>query len=139
MKHIFEKIQTRFHIGKSGIIKASVLSGILILYLIFTQITSLYIPCIFRTVTGLCCPGCGISHFFTDLIHFNLSSAVQQNLAVAVLLPLWIAVLTVRLIFNPKFLNKRTTDILIWLSVIVLVIFGAMRNLPGLNGCYRFT
>lgn len=32
-------------------------------YYIVTQLTPLRIPCLFQKITGLACPGCGISHF----------------------------------------------------------------------------
>jgi hypothetical protein len=40
-------------------------------YYIITQLTPLRIPCLFQKITGLACPGCGISHFCIRLLHLD--------------------------------------------------------------------
>ena len=37
------------------------------------------IPCVFHLVTGLKCPGCGITHMLIDLLHFDLRGAYMEN------------------------------------------------------------
>ncbi len=105
------------------------------LYLILVLLTPFRIPCIFHLITGLSCPGCGISRFFTELAQLRILSAIRQNLAVAILLPLWGVVGLVEFWFNPKALAKgsRLVDILTWGSVVLLTVFGILRNLPGLE------
>lgn len=92
-------------------------------------------PCPLRKWTGLACPGCGISHFFMDLLRFDFISAVQQNWAVALLVPLWLITGIVFLLFRPKSLQKngRAFQMLIWGSLVFLLLFGLLRNLPAFD------
>ena len=59
-------------------------------YYIVTQLTPLRIPCLFQKITGLACPGCGISHFCIRLLHLDLLGAAKENLAITLLSPLWL-------------------------------------------------
>lgn len=104
-------------------------------YFLIVAFTPLRLPCPFHLVTGLHCPGCGISRFFLELLHFHPVSALRQNLAVGVLLSLWTVVFFVEFFFNPRALDRgrKLPDLLIWLSVIFLVLFGIVRNLPGME------
>ena len=114
---------------------AAAVLGIGLCYYSFNQLTGFYIPCVFRLVTGLACPGCGISHFFVDLLHLDFAHAVQQNLAAAVLLPVWLAVGAVHVLFRPRWLHShsRFMAVLSWGSLALLVVFGVLRNLPGFS------
>ncbi len=56
-------------------------------YYIFVTLTHLYIPCIFRVMTGWLCPGCGISHMFVALAHLDLRGAYGENAFIFILLP----------------------------------------------------
>ena len=94
-------------------------------YYIVTQLTPLRIPCLFQKITGLACPGCGISHFCIRLL----------NLAIALLSPLWLAAFLVRVLWNPKWFTKgsKGENLLLWGSVVVLLLFGIVRNLPHME------
>lgn len=104
-------------------------------YYIVTQLTAFRIPCMFQTITGLACPGCGVSHFCIRLLHLDFAGAARENLALAVLLPIWCAALLLRIIWHPQWLAKdsRGEKLLLWGSVAVLLLFGVVRNLPGME------
>lgn len=104
-----------------------------ILYLIVVMLTPVRVPCMLHLLTGLYCPGCGISRFFMELVHFRILSAMRQNLAVAILLPVWSVIGIIEFWFNPKLFSRgsRFLNVLTWGSVAVLVIFGLLRNIPG--------
>lgn len=104
-------------------------------YYIVTQLTPLRIPCLFQKITGLACPGCGISHFCIRLLHLDLLGAVKENLAIALLFPLWLAAFLVRVLWNPKWFAKgsKGENLLLWGSVVVLLLFGIVRNLPHME------
>ena len=42
-----------------------------LLYGIFVSYTGLAIPCLFRKVTGLLCPGCGVTGMCVALLHLD--------------------------------------------------------------------
>ena len=46
------------------------------------------IPCIWKTLFGLECPGCGLTRAFIHLINFNFIEAFRSNWLIYVVLPL---------------------------------------------------
>lgn len=45
------------------------------------------IPCMFRTLTGFKCPGCGITHMLVAELQFNFAQAYAANPALYLLQP----------------------------------------------------
>lgn len=90
------------------------------------------IPCLFRLVTGLKCPGCGMTHMALCLLRGDLSGAFYENPVVLMLLPIGL-ILAIRL--TVRYLrtgNKRLTkwENRVVIAMIVLLIgFGIARNL----------
>lgn len=132
---MLKRISGNFYKYQSSVTKLALLLIVGFIYYIITQVTNFYIPCPIRTLTGFVCPGCGITHFFIDLINLNFINAMQQNLAIFILLVIWILVGIIYMIFRPQSLKKggRVFNILIWSSVILLVVFGILRNIPELS------
>lgn len=102
-------------------------------YLLLVEFTPFRLICVFQRLTGLACPGCGISHFFIDLAHFRFADAVRENLAVAVLAPFWAVVLCIRAVWNPACLRKQGVlyNVFTWGTLALVLVFGVLRNLPG--------
>ncbi len=46
------------------------------------------IPCLFRTVTGLLCPGCGMTHALAELVQGHVHAAIEYNALSVSVLPL---------------------------------------------------
>ena len=57
------------------------------LYYLFVSATGLYVPCMFRMITGWKCPGCGVSHLFIHLGHGQVAEAFADNQLLFLLLP----------------------------------------------------
>ena len=93
------------------------------------------LPCIFQKITGFACPGCGMTHLCMRLLRLDFAGAAGENLAAALLAPLWLAGILIRALWNPAWFSKgsRAENILLWGSVAVLLLFGVLRNLPGLE------
>lgn len=104
-------------------------------YYLLTQFTSFRIPCPFQKVTGFACPGCGVSHFCIRLLHLDGIGAAKENLALAILLPLWGIVLLIRWIWHPHWLAKNgaVEKTLSILAIVFLLLFGILRNLSGME------
>ncbi len=121
--------------NRRRICTCGVILGIGMIYYVITQLTPFRIPCVFQTVTGFACPGCGVSHFCMRLLHFDFIGAARENLGLTVLLPVWCAAGIVRLIWHPQWLakNSKGESLLLWGSIVLLILFGVVRNLPGME------
>ena len=46
------------------------------------------IPCIWKTLFGIHCPGCGLTRAFIHLLNFDLSKAFHSNWLIFLVLPI---------------------------------------------------
>ena len=69
-------------------------------YFLITQLTPFRIPCLFQKITGFACPGCGVSHFCIRLLHLDIPGAARENLAIAVLAPIWLGAAVIRMVWH---------------------------------------
>lgn len=102
-------------------------------YYVFMRVTGLSLFCPVNKLFHVACPGCGVTHFFTRLINFEFAEAMRENVAVALLIPVWavsLAAVGIKRRFKGV-TGSRYIKILAWVSVALLVVFGVVRNLPG--------
>ncbi len=91
-----------------------------------------YIPCVFRMITGLKCPGCGISHMCLDLLRFRFRSAFFDHPVLFVLLPVMGVIALKKFYEYVKTGNKRLSSIenkIMVASIVILILFGIIRNI----------
>lgn len=99
-------------------------------YYLWLNFTHLGIPCPFRTITGWLCPGCGITHMLIALIQLDFHTAYLENPFLLLTLPFIIGqIIYQRYLQLTKQVNPRWNQVLLWLYVIALIIFGILRNL----------
>ena len=92
------------------------------------------IPCMFHTITGLYCPGCGVSRMCLSLLSLDFQSAFQANAAVMLILPpgLIIAVqMAFRYIKSGRLQPTRAQNLVLYIMAGFLLLFGILRNLPA--------
>lgn len=99
------------------------------------------IPCVFRTVTGIDCPGCGATRMVLALLRLDFAQAIAYNpmlfFAVVILAPVW-AVSVIGYLRTGKWRYAR------WQNAIfvglVIVVFGAwlIRTLPAVVSEWSF-
>ena len=87
-------------------------------------ITSL---CPIKALTGLNCPGCGITRMFVALFHGNIYQAFRYNPLVFIELPI-IAILILLYRFNKK--SRKVVNILFIILLVITVVYGMLRNIP---------
>ena len=113
------------------IVNMIILLAMGITYLVWCRVTGLYIPCIFRSVTGLYCPGCGITHMFVALSNLDFAEAYRCNAVVLVLLPIWLVLLFDVLrqyVLNGTLKLSKLQNLVLWLSLCCLGVFFLIRN-----------
>ena len=95
--------------------------------------SSFYPSCIFKSFTGLSCPGCGSQRAFHELLHFNFSAAFAYNPLFIVSIPYGLALLFLtqtsagqKLPAIYRLLTGKITLLIIGLIVLAFFIF---RNL----------
>ena len=107
------------------------LFAVLLGYYIFVRLTGLAIPCLFHEITGLKCPGCGITHMMLNIAQLRFKDAFFCNPLMFVLFPMICAGLCAKLLFMPEWLEihskvYRTIEIILLSAV---MIFGIVRNI----------
>ncbi len=91
------------------------------------------VPCLFHRVTGLDCPGCGITRMLVSVLEGDLRAAFRYNPAAFFLLPCVLLLIAYRAF---KFVRTGTRSEGKWekaaviFMILVFVVFGVVRNLP---------
>lgn len=110
------------------IFTASVFAGAV--YLLFVRCTHLAVPCLFHLVTGLKCPGCGITTVFCELASFEFKKAFSANAFLFVTSPFIVFELfySAWLYIKGK-KNPAVNEKLLIIYLILLLAWGVIRNL----------
>lgn len=105
---------------------------VLISYYYINMYTGVFIPCVFRELTGFKCPGCGITHMFFDLINFRFKDAFYDNPLVFIYLPFIVAYfvyLSYLYIYNKKDnILVKMPKVYLAIVIIITIIYGIIRN-----------
>lgn len=94
------------------------------------------IPCLFHMLTGLYCPGCGVSHMCLALLSLDPIAAFKANAAIFLLLP---PCLLLGLLMAVHYIKTGDShpgpiqSIILCCMIIILLLFGLLRNLPGFD------
>ena len=102
-------------------------------YALFIHWTGLAIPCPIYTVTGLYCPGCGVSRFCLALLRLDFQAAFRSHAALFLLLPVGLLTAGFRAagyVFRGKRGMSRWQTGMVWFMIGALAAFGILRNLP---------
>lgn len=117
-----------------GLLKnAGIILLIGIIYFIFVKIVGFGIPCVLNLITGLHCPGCGISRMFISLASFDFKAAFSYNAFVMTVGPI-AAIFVIRhyVIYILKGSQKsdKFETVFLVICLILMIIFGILRNIP---------
>lgn len=121
---------------KSVLKSTSIVLAIGLAYFIFVKITHLGIPCVFNLITGLHCPGCGISRMFLSLASLDFKTAFSYNAFVTVCGPIAaIFVLRHYIIYILKGNQKsdKLETVLLVIALGLAIAFGILRNIPAFS------
>ena len=104
--------------------------ALLAAYYCVVRFTGLSIPCPFKKITGLRCPGCGISRMLMAMSKGHFSEAVGYNQVLFFMVPLFVVFTVIKIAFMPKFLDPKSKfyRIMTYSALVVLLAFGILRN-----------
>ncbi len=109
--------------------KLLLLSAVGLCYYFLLRYTDLSIPCVFRSITGYKCPGCGITTMLLLLSDGNFAAARAENIFLYyTLLPLLVAA-CVRYRTDMESYHKLLDKIYFPLYLVALLAFGVYRNM----------
>ena len=123
------------HRLKRLLLLAGLILGIGLAYAVFVRLSGLSIPCPFHAVTGLLCPGCGVTRMCLALLRLDFAAAWQANPVLLLLLPVLAALLlrqAVRYVKSGRSTLSRRESALVWGMAAVLLLWGIARNLAPL-------
>lgn len=80
--------------------------GVGVLYAFLILHTPFRIPCLFREVTGLQCPGCGTSRMALALMRFDITAAFAYNPVAFFSFPAWFLISIAGFFGHPKILPR---------------------------------
>jgi len=103
-----------------------------VIYTIVCFYTSFRVPCVFYLVTGLKCPGCGVTGMCLSLLKFDFQSAFLYNRVLFFMSPVG-AVIAIHYIYRyikygDRMLTKPSRAVVIAM-IIILLIFTVVRNI----------
>jgi len=93
------------------------------------------IPCVFHEITGLKCPGCGITHAMTALIHLDFNAFIQANLFAPLIILFFITAFASTSLKYIKTGIYRLSAVNTFIETSFLVLFilwGIVRNFIGI-------
>ncbi len=104
-------------------------------YYAFVSLTGLYIPCIFRLITGWKCPGCGVSHMLVAMARFHFKEAFLENAFLMILMPFAAGYVIYRIrryvVYDDRS-YKKWENIALIAVICAMVVFGVVRNVVGI-------
>jgi len=115
-------------INKIKLKKVLRILGLGFCYYLFITATGLSVPCPMRRLSHghIHCPGCGISRMCISLAGLDFKKAFYWNPVIFCLTPVWLFDIVLWLLDK----GKRFIYITEVISIVLLVIFFIIRNLP---------
>lgn len=118
----------------------------IVLYLLIVSVGIVYyfisaagygVPCPIYFVTGLSCPGCGITRMLLALGRGDFSAMLRYNPVLPFILPvisMLIALSEYRYIRYGKRIETKAETVIYVIIIVILVLYGILRNLlPALK------
>lgn len=89
--------------------------------------------CVFKKITGLYCPGCGITRCIASILECKFYQAFRYNPLLFVLIPFLLPYVIYKYyiyIFNKTDkITSKIPNVIWWILLIITLIFGILRNI----------
>ena len=109
--------------------------GLILLFFLYYKIYisfNIGIPCIFNLITGLKCPGCGVTRCLFSLVNLDINKAFQNNALVTILIiPFVIYYLYINYcyVLNKENRLSNIVNKMMPSLLIVVILYGIIRNI----------
>lgn len=100
-------------------------------YAIFVNVTGWAIPCVFHRITGLKCPGCGVTRMCLAIIRFDIAEAFRSNQMLFILLPVLLIIFgnyTIGYIKTGRWFLSKGYTALTYICIGLLLLYAVYRN-----------
>lgn len=124
---LFKMKSTSLQIKQIRIVALLLLIGVI--YAFIVRYTSFCIPCFFNVITGLKCPGCGITHLFLSLMNFDIPSAFYANPYLFITSPIILLLVILNFFCADSIKNKPIIKRLTIVYLISLIFWTIIRNI----------
>jgi hypothetical protein len=104
---------------------SSLAIGGLLYVKVWIPLTGLAVPCVLHELTGLYCPGCGVTRAATSLLLGDVAQSFRYNSLIWGLLPLFVVYKAA-----VKARKFRLGNVVTTVMIIAAVAFGLLRNIP---------
>ena len=112
--------------------KLLVLCVLFVLYFVVSYYIHLYIPCLFHSLTGLLCPGCGITRMILSIFQGNFLVAFCYNKFLFLSFPIFVILFidyVICIIRNVKPLYQKIPKNICYIYLVCLLVFTVLRNI----------
>ena len=106
-----------------------------LLYAVIVKLLGRGIPCVFHDITGLKCPGCGMTHAMTALLNLDFNAFIQANLFAPLIIIFFITAFASTSLKYIKTGIYRLSALNSFVEISFLVLFiawGIARNFWGI-------
>lgn len=108
-----------------------ILFFLFIIYFFLNEVLNFSIPCLFHELTGLYCPGCGITRLFFSLLKFDFYQAFRYNPLIFILIILCLIYWIIKILLKKlKGIDITTPNYIYYCLLVVVILFGILRNIP---------
>lgn len=117
---------------RKRLLVSGALVALLLAYYLLVKVTGVGIPCLFNKVTGLKCPGCGITHMYMAMLELDFYKAFKHNPYVFVIQPiLYYFIIKEYLdwLRNVKTTFNKFENIVLLLLIASSLVFTVLRNI----------
>lgn len=111
-----------------------VFTGLAVLFFVLNPNENIIFPkCVFNSITGYYCPGCGSQRAIHSLLHLNFAGVIDNNflfLPTVLLIIYHYSFTFLNKIFGwklPNFFYYKNTP---WIIMVIIILFWILRNLP---------
>lgn len=105
---------------------------LLVLYLIIYSIFNIGLYCPFHEITGLYCPGCGLTRMIKSIAYLDFYQAFRYNPLLFICSP-FVLFLYINYayskIFNKKSYYERIPKVVWYICLIIVLIYWVLRNI----------